>query len=92
MVVGLLYDLVAAAPTPVLFLKRRSLTWPAGMTLLLAANLASFPSHLLPVGLLRHAVEAFTGVYIPLLVLACLGWVIWLEEKAASQAHDLRVG
>jgi hypothetical protein len=50
------------------------------MTLLLAVNLASFPSHLLTPGLLRQAVKAFTDVYTPLLVLACLAKIVWLDQ------------
>jgi hypothetical protein len=76
------YDLVAAAPALALFLKRGSLVWPVTMTLLLAVNLVSAPTHLLPVGLLRSAVEALLSAYSPLLVLAFLGRIIWLEVRS----------
>ena len=51
------------------------------MTLLLAVNLASIPDCVLRPGLLRNAAEAVTAVYIPLLILACLGGLIWLEAR-----------
>jgi hypothetical protein len=76
------YDLVAAAPALALFLKRGSLVWPALMTLLLAVNLASLPAHVLPAGSLRNTADAVTAVYNPLLVLACLGGLVWVEGRA----------
>ncbi|HOX56951.1 MAG TPA: hypothetical protein P5205_12190 [Candidatus Paceibacterota bacterium] len=73
------YDLVAAAPALALFLRRGSLAWPTLMTLLLAVNLVFVPRYILPAGLLRTAAEAVASVYNPLLVLACLGGLVWLE-------------
>jgi len=75
------YDLVAAAPALALFLRRGSLAWPALMTVLLAVNLASVPGLVLPPGPLRNAAEAVAAVYNPLLILACLGRLIWLEAR-----------
>jgi hypothetical protein len=74
------YDLVAAAPTLALIMRRGSLAWPALMTLLLAVNPASAPTHVLPAGLLRHAIEAFVAVYNPLLVLVFLGVIVWVDR------------
>jgi hypothetical protein len=79
------YDLVAAAPASALCLRRGSLAWPALMTLLLAVNLVSVPGYILPPGLLRNAAEAVAAVYNPLLILACLGRLIWLEP--GQQQH-----
>jgi hypothetical protein len=78
------YDLVAAAPTLALFLKRGSLVWPVTMTLLLAVNLVSAPTYLLPSGLLRNAADALLSVYTPLFILALLGRIIWLETRSPS--------
>jgi len=77
------YDLVAAAPTLALFLRRGSLAWPALMTLLLAVNPASAPMHVLPVGVVRTAIEGFVAVYNPLLVLAFLGGIVWVDGRGA---------
>ncbi len=85
------YDLVAAAPALALFLKRGSLVWPALMTLLLAVNLASIPSHLLPAGFLRQGVEALTSVYVPMLILAFIAKVVWVDADLASQARHSRL-
>jgi hypothetical protein len=74
------YDLVAAAPTLALIMRRGSLAWPALMTLLLAVNPVSAPTHVLPAGLLRHAIEAFVVVYNPLLVLVFLGVIVWVDR------------
>ena len=82
------YDLVAAAPTLALFLRRGSLAWPALMTLLLAVNPASAPTHLLPAGLVRHAIEAFVAVYNPLLVLALLGAIVWVDRGRARETRE----
>ena len=79
------YDLVAAAPALALFLRRGSLAWPALMTLLLAVNPASAPTHVLPAGLLRNAVEGCVAVYNPLLVLAFLGGIMWVEERGPAK-------
>jgi hypothetical protein len=77
------YDLVAAAPALALFLRRGSLAWPALMTLALAVNPASAPTHLLPAGLVRTVIEAFAAVYNPLLVLAFLGGILWVDRRSA---------
>ncbi len=84
------YDLVAAAPALALFLRRGSLGWPALMTLLLALNPASAPTHLLPAGLLRHAVEAVVAVYNPLLVLGFLGAIVWVDGGRARETREIR--
>jgi hypothetical protein len=83
------YDLVAAAPALALFLRRGSLAWPALMTLLLAVNPASAPMHLLPGGLVRTAVERVVGVYNPLIVLAFLGGIVWIERGGNHEIHEI---
>ncbi len=82
------YDLVAAAPVLALLLRRGSLVWPALMTLLLAANPASAPMHVLPAGLVRSAVEGFVEAYNPLLVLAFLGGIIWFQGGRYHEIHE----
>ena len=77
------YDLVVAAPALALFLRRDSLFWPASMTLLLAINPASAPTQVLPAGVLRHAVEALVAAYNPLLILAFLGGIMWVDRASA---------
>ena len=54
------------------------------MTLLLAVNLVSAPTYLLPSGLLRNAADALLSVYTPLFILALLGRIIWLETRSPS--------
>jgi hypothetical protein len=83
------YDLVAAAPTLALLMRRGSLAWPALMTLLLAVNPASAPTYVLPAGLLRHAIEAFVAVYNPLLVLAFLGGIVWVDRRGDHEIHEI---
>jgi hypothetical protein len=83
------YDLVAAAPTLALLMRRGSLAWPALMTLLLAVNPASAPTYVLPAGLLRHAIEAFAAVYNPLLVLAFLGGIVWVDRGGDHEIHEI---
>ena len=82
------YDLVAAAPALALFLRRGSLAWPALMTVLLAINPASAPTSVLPAGLLRNAVDALISAYNPLLVLAFLGSVMWVDRRMASETRE----
>jgi hypothetical protein len=82
------YDLVAAAPTLALLMRRGSLAWPALMTLLLAVNPASAPTHGLPAGLVRQAIEAFVAVYNPLLVLVFLGVIVWVDRGGD---HEIEV-
>lgn len=79
------YDLVAAAPLLALLLARGPLVWPALMTLLLALNHASAPVQRLPAGLLREAAQAGIGGYNPLLVLAFLGAIVWLEKREEQE-------
>jgi hypothetical protein len=74
-----LYDLIAAAPALALFLRRGSLVWPSLMTLLLASTPAFATVRLLPAGALRDALQAFFVSHDPLLVLALLGGILWLE-------------
>jgi hypothetical protein len=82
------YDLVAAAPTLAMFLRRSSLTWPALMTLLLLVNPASAPTHLLPSGPLRNTADALVAAYYPLLILALLGGIMWMENQSAHDTGD----
>ena len=82
------YDLVAAAPTLALLMRRGSLAWPALMTLLLVVNPASAPTHVLPAGLVRQATEAFVAVYNPLLVLALLGAIVWVDRGRARETRE----
>jgi hypothetical protein len=82
------YDLVAAAPALALFLRRGSLAWPAAMTLLLAVNPASAPTQVLPAGLLRDAVEALVAAYNPLLILAFLGGIMWVDRASARETGE----
>jgi hypothetical protein len=84
------YDLVAAAPALALFLRRGSLAWPALMTLLLAVNPASAPTRVLPAGLLRNGVEALVAAYNPLLILAFLGAVVWVDARSARETVSSR--
>ena len=79
------YDLVAAAPLLALLLARGPLVWPALMTLLLAINPASAPVQRLPAGLLREAAQAGIEGYNPLLVLAFLGAIVWLEKREEQE-------
>ena len=83
------YDLVAAAPALALFLRRGSLAWPVLMTLLLAVNPASAPTRVLPAGLLRNAVDALISAYNPLLVLAFLGAVMWVDRGMARETREI---
>ena len=82
------YDLVAAVPALALFLRRNSIAWAALMTLLLAVNPASAPMHLLPAGVLRNTVEGVVAVYNPLLVLAFLGGVMWVDKERARETRQ----
>jgi hypothetical protein len=82
-----LYDLVVAAPALALFLRRGSLAWPALMTLLLAAVPASAHLQALPAGLLRNSVETVVVVYHPLLVLALVGGVMWIDR---GRDHEIQ--
>jgi hypothetical protein len=77
------YDLVAAVPALAVFLQRCSLSWAALMTAALATDLGTYCSRFLPAGPLRTAGQTLEQAYYPLLILALLAGLIFLELRAA---------
>jgi hypothetical protein len=77
------YDLVAAVPAMAIFLQRGTLIWPTLMTAALATDLGASFSRFLPAGPLRTAGQTLGQAYYPLLILAILAGLIYLEVRRA---------
>jgi hypothetical protein len=70
-----IYDMVVAAPLLAVLLRRGSLAWPALMTLALATNLFA------PLAQISPAFGVLEKAYYPLLILAGLGLLIFIDRK-----------
>ena len=74
-----IYDMVAALPVLAVFLRHSGMALPALLTLGLSINVAAALARILP-GSLRDAAQALESAYYPLLILACLAALFYLER------------
>jgi hypothetical protein len=77
-----IYDMVAAFPVLAVFLRRSGMLLPTLLTLGLSSNLAGSLARLLP-GPLKAVCQSIEGAYYPLLILACLAVLFYLERDIA---------
>lgn len=84
------YDMVAAVPALAIFMKRCPLVWPALMTLALALDPFRQMSMLVPAGPLRELCLALQSSYLPVLILAFIGGLLYLEISASHRQETNR--
>jgi hypothetical protein len=84
------YDMVAALPVLAVFLRRSGMVLPALLTLGLSINLAASLTRILP-GSLKGAAQALESAYYPLLILACLAALFYLE-RGVNSGEQTRAG
>ncbi len=74
------YDMVAVAPALAIFLKRCNLAWPALMTVLLASNIVSGLTRVVP-GAIRPLVVGIETAYYPVILILFVLGLFWLDTR-----------